>query len=123
MVMSRDQGAIRSHKLKIDNKSFEREKQFKYLGTVLTDKNSIQEKIKSRFKSENIYYNSVQNILSSSLLSIKNSKMYGAIILSVLLYGCETWSIKLREEPRLSVLENRMLRRILGLKRVWVTEE
>ena len=62
--------------------------------------------------------NSVQNILSSSLPS-KNLKIkiYRTIILRVVLYGCETWYLILREERRLRVLENRVLRRIFGPKR------
>jgi len=62
--------------------------------------------------------------LSSSLLS-KNLKIkiYRTIILPVVLYGCETWSLTLREEHRLSVFENRVLRRILGPKRDEVTWE
>jgi hypothetical protein len=44
-------------------------------------------------------------------------KIYRTIILSVVLYGCETWSLTLREEHRLRVLENRVLRRIFGPKR------
>jgi hypothetical protein len=74
MVMSRDQNAVRSHSIKIDNISFERVEEFKYLGTTLTNQNSIQEEIKSRLKSGNACYHSVQNILSSSLLS-KNEKI------------------------------------------------
>jgi hypothetical protein len=60
----------------------------------------------------------VQNLLSSRLLS-KNTKtrVYRTIILPVVLYGCETWSLTLREEQRLRVLENRVLRRIFGPKR------
>ena len=63
-------------------------------------------------------YHSVQNLLSSSLLS-KNLKIkiYRTIILPVVLYGCETWSLTLREEHRLRVFENRVLRRIFGPKR------
>jgi len=66
----------------------------------------------------------VQNLLSSSLLS-KNVKikMYRTIILPVVLYGCETWSLTLREEHRLRVFENRVLRRIFGPKRDEVTGE
>jgi hypothetical protein len=66
----------------------------------------------------------VQNLLSSRLLS-KNVKIriYKTIILPVVLYGCETCSITLREEHRLRVFENRVLRRIFGLKRDKVTEE
>jgi hypothetical protein len=98
--------------------------QFKYLGTTLTNQNSIHEEIKSRWKSGNACYHSVQNLLSSSLLS-KNVKIkiYRSIILPVVLYGCETWSLTLREECRLRVLENRVLRRIFGPKRDEVTVE
>jgi len=94
------------------------------LGTTLTNKNSIQEEIKSRLKLGDACYYSVQNLLSSSLLS-KNLKikMYRAIILPVVLYGCETWSLTLREERRLRMFENRLLRRVFGPKRDKVTGE
>jgi hypothetical protein len=49
-------------------------------------------------------------------------KIYKTIILPVVLYGCETWSLTLREEHRLRVFENRVLKRIFGPKRVEVTE-
>jgi len=86
--------------------------------------NSIQEEIKSRLKSGNACYHSVQNILSSSLL-FKNLKIkiHRIIILPVVLYGCETWSLTLREERGLRVFENRVLRRIFGPKRDEVTGE
>jgi len=69
-------------------------------------------------KSGNVCYNSVQNLLSSSLLS-KNLKIkiYKTIILPVVLYGCETWSLTLREERRLRAFDNSVLRRISGPKR------
>jgi hypothetical protein len=66
--MSSDQDAGRSHGIKIDNSSFESVEEFKYLETILTNQNSIQEEIKSRLKSENVCYHSLQNLLSSSLL-------------------------------------------------------
>jgi len=98
MVMSRDQKAGRSHSINIDNSSFEREGEFRYLGKTSKNQNSIQEEIKSRLKSGNACYHSVQNLLSSSSLS-KNMKieMYRTIILPVVLYGCQTWSLILRE--------------------------
>ena len=104
MVMSRDWNGGRGHGVKIDNSSIERVEEFKYLGTTLTDQNSIQEEIKSRLKLGNACYYSVQNLLSSRLLS-KNLKIkiYRTIIFTVVLYGCETWSLTLREERRLSV--------------------
>ena len=69
MVMSREQTAGLSHTMKFDNSSIERVEEFKYLGTTLTNQNSIEEEIKSRLKLGNACYHSVQNLLSSSLLS------------------------------------------------------
>jgi len=65
-------------------------------------KKYIQEEINSRLKSGNACYHSVQNLLSSSLLSKSIMiKTYRSIILPVVLYGCETWSLTLREERKL----------------------
>jgi hypothetical protein len=64
--------------------------------------------------SGNACCHSVQNLLSSRLLS-KNVKV--RIILPVVLYGCETWSLTVREEHKVRVFENRVLRRIFGQKR------
>jgi len=104
MITSPDQNAGQDHNIKIGNKSFERVEKFRYLGTTLTNRNSIQEEIKSRLKSGNACYHSVQNLLYSSLLS-KNIKItiYKNVILLVVLYGCESWSLLLREERRLMV--------------------
>jgi len=66
------------------------------------------------------------NLLSSSSLSKKlkiNIYSYRTTILPVVLYGCETWPLTLREERRLRVIENRMLRRVFGPKRDKVTGE
>jgi hypothetical protein len=92
--------------------------QFKCLGSTETNQNSVQDEIKSRLKSGNACYHSVQNLLSSSLLS-KNIKIkiYRTIILPVVVYECETWSLTLTEEYTLRVFENRVLRRIFGPKR------
>jgi len=74
MVMSRDQNAGRSHNIKIDNISFERVEEYRYLGTNLRNQNSIQEEIKNSLKSGNASYHSVHNRLSSSFVS-KNVKI------------------------------------------------
>jgi hypothetical protein len=110
--------------LKIANRSFENVSQFKYLGTTLTNQNLFQEEIKRRLNSGNACYHSVQKLLSSRLLS-RNLKIriYKTIILPVVLYGCETWSLTLRGEHRLRVFENRVLRRMFGPKRDEVTGE
>jgi len=117
MVTSREQNAGRSDNIKTDSSSFERVEQFKYSGTTLTNKYFIQEEIKSRLKSRNACYNSVQNILSYSLLSRNvKIKIYRTINLPVVFYGCETWSLTLREEHSLRVFENKILRKIFEPK-------
>jgi len=86
MATCPDQNAGRSQDIKTDNNSFESVEEFKYLGTNLTNQNSMQEEIKRILKSRNACYHSVQNLLSFSLLSnsIKTT------ILPVVLYECET---------------------------------
>jgi hypothetical protein len=81
--------------------------------TTLTNQNCIIEEIKSRLNSGNACYHAVQDLLSSCLLS-KNLKIkiYKIIILPIVLYGCEIWLLTLREEHRLRMFENRVLRRI-----------
>ena len=68
IVISRDKNAGQTHNMKTGNRSFEMVEEFKYLGTTLTNQNSIREEIKNRLKSGNACYHSVQNLLSSSLL-------------------------------------------------------
>ena len=118
-----DQNAGWSSSIKIDNSSYERLEEFKRLGTNLLYKNYTQEEIKSRLKTGNVCYHSVQNLLSSRLLS-KNVKIkiQRTIILLVVLYGCETWSLTLKEERRLRKSQNRVLR-IFGPKRDEVIRE
>jgi hypothetical protein len=96
---------------KIDNSAFERVEKFEYLGTTITNQNSIQEDIKSRLMAGNACYNLVQNLLSSILLS-KNIKIkiYRTIILPVVMYGCETWSLTSREISMLRLLKNRVMK-------------
>jgi len=76
----------------------------------------------STLRSGNACYHSVQNLLSSRLLS-KNLKIkiYRTIVLPVVLYGCETWSLILREERKLRVFESMVLRRIFGPRKDEVT--
>jgi hypothetical protein len=124
MLVSKCQKAGQRQSIKIGNRSFESVAKFKYLGTTLTDQNCIYDEIKSRLNSGNACYHSVQSILSSRLLSSNvKVKIYKTIILPVVLYGCETWSLTLREESRLRVFENRILRRMFGPKRDEVTGE
>jgi hypothetical protein len=78
---------------------------------TVTNQNLVQEDIKRKLNSGNACYLSVQNLPSSCLLS-KNVKTrtYKAIALPAVLYGCEAWSLILREKHRLRVFENMVLR-------------
>jgi hypothetical protein len=105
MLLFRHQNSGQNYDIKIANRSFEIVAQFQYTRTTVTNQNLIQEEIKRILNSGNACYHSVQNLLSSRLPS-KNVKIriYKTIILPVVLYGCETWSLTLRE------FENRVLR-------------
>jgi hypothetical protein len=95
--MSRNQKVGQKHSIKIANRSFEEVAKFKYPGTAVTDQNCKYEEIKSRLNSGNACYHSVQNILSSCLLSRNvKVKIHKTIIFPVVLCGCETWSLTLR---------------------------
>jgi hypothetical protein len=115
--MSGDRNAGLTQNMKINDCSFERVEEFKYLRKTLSNKKSIQEEINRRLKSGNARYLSVQNLLFSSLLS-KNVKIkiYSTRIPPVFLCGRESWSLTLREERELMMFENRVLRRIFGPK-------
>jgi hypothetical protein len=94
------------------------------LETHLINQNFIQEEIKGRLNSGIGCYHSVQNLLSSILLSKHlKIKIHRTIILPVVLYGRETWSLVLKEERKLMLFENMVLRRIFGPKRNEVTGE
>jgi hypothetical protein len=118
MIMSCHLNSGQNQNIRIANEAFENVAKFKYFGTTLTNQNDIRDAIKSRLSSGNTCYHSVQNLLSSRLIS-KNLKIkiYKTVILPVVLYGCKTWSLTLGEERRLRVFENRVLRKIFGPKR------
>jgi hypothetical protein len=117
MIMSRHPNSGQNQNIRIATESFENVAKFKYLGMTLTNQNDIHDDIKIRLNSGNACYYSVQNLLSSRLVS-KNLKIkiYKTVILPVVLYGYETWSVTLRQEHRLRVSENRVLSRIFGPK-------
>jgi hypothetical protein len=113
MIMSRHPNSGQNQNIRIANESFENVAKFKYLGTTLTNQNDSHDEIQNRLNSGNACYYSVQNLLSSCLISKKlKVKICKTVIFPVVLYGCETWSLVLREEHRLRVFENTVLRKI-----------
>jgi hypothetical protein len=104
--------------VKIANRSLENVSQFRYLGTTVTNQNFIQEEIKRRLNSGNACYHTAQSLQFSRLLSTNvRMRIYKTIILSVILYMCETWSLILREEHRLRVFKSKVLTRLFRRKR------
>jgi sorting nexin-29 len=90
MIMSQHLNSGQNQNIRIANELFENVAKFKYLGMMLTNQNDIHEEIKSRLNSGNTCYHSVQNILSSHLIT-KNLKIkiYKTVILPVCCMGAK----------------------------------
>jgi hypothetical protein len=118
--MSRHQNAGQNHNIKMANKLFENVAKFKTWEQRY--QNWIHYKIKNRLNSGNCCYHAVQNLLSSHTLP-KNVmfKIYRTIILAFVSYGCYIWPLTLIKDHRFGILENRILRRIFGPKRMIMT--
>jgi hypothetical protein len=94
ILLSRHQSSGQNHDKNIAKKCFENVAYFKYLGMTVTVQNFIQVEVMRRLNSGNAFYHSVQNLLSSRLMS-KNIKIiiYKTIILPVVLCECGTWGL------------------------------
>ena len=124
MISSHHQIIGQRQNIVTGNLSFEEVENLKYQGVTAINTNDICEEIKRKINMGNACYYLREKILSSRLLS-KNLKVntYKTIILTVVLYGCETCSLTLKEEQRLRALENKVLRKIFGTKRDEITGE
>jgi hypothetical protein len=102
MLLSHNQNACQNWDINIAKRFLENVAQFKYLVMPVTNQNLITEYIRRRPNPGSACYHSAQNLLSSYLLSKNiNIKIYKAIILPVVLFGWDTWSLILREKHRL----------------------
>ena len=119
---TRHQNVIQNQNIIIQNLLYENVEKFKYLDATITNTNDIPEEIKREINMGNANYYSLGKMLSSRLLPKKlKVNTYRTIVLPVVLYGCETWSLTLREEHRLRIFENKVLRKMFGAKRDEIT--
>ena len=124
MITSRQQNTVQNQNIVIENLSFEKVEKFKYLGETVTNTNDIREEIKPRINKRSACYYSLEKILSPRLLSKKlKVNTFKTIIRPIILYTGKTWSLTLREEHRLRVFENKVLRKISEAKRDEMTGE
>ncbi|KAI5707335.1 hypothetical protein M8J77_000363 [Diaphorina citri] len=101
--------------LEIDGKKYEKVHNFKYLGANIDSKNRTEEEIYARIKSGNRTKFALKKMLSSKLLSHTSKlRIYKTLILPVVLYGAETWTLTKKLENKLKVFENSVLRQIYG---------
>jgi hypothetical protein len=97
MIISHHPYSGQKQIIRIANELFQNVAKFKYSGMILTNQNGIHDENKSRLHSGNACYHSVQNLLSSHIISTKlKIKIYKTAILPVALYGCKTWSFNSR---------------------------
>ncbi|CAH2097037.1 unnamed protein product [Euphydryas editha] len=101
--------------IKIGDSDVEGVESFKYLGSMLTGQNEMDDEIKARIVSGNKCFYSCSEIFFSKLLSVSSKlTVYRTIIRPVVTYACETWMLTQRDEQRLTIFERKVLRRIFG---------
>ena len=124
MITSRHSNVIQNKNIVITDLSFEKCGKVQISRSNSNRYKYMREEIKLRINMGNACYYSLEKILSPRLLSKKlKVKTFKTIILPVVLYICETWSLSLREEHRLRVFENKVLRKIFGAKKHETTRE
>ena len=110
MVMSRDIG--RTMQIMVDGEQVEQVKQFKYLGTWLTEDCRSSVDVKCRIALAKVAFNSRKELFTSRLQMPLKKRIIKTVVWPVLLYGCETWSLRKEEIQRLEVCEMWIWRRI-----------
>jgi hypothetical protein len=103
------------NKIKIGEHEIERVQEFKYLGTQVNAQNIMKEEINSRIKQGNVVFYANKSLLGNKLLTRKAKiKLCKSVILPVVTYSCETWTLNEVEEEKLRIFERKVLRKIFG---------
>jgi hypothetical protein len=101
--------------LEVDHFKFKRVNSFKYLGSIVTEKNDITKEVAARIQAGNRNYYGLEKLLSSRSLSREiKRRLYTSLIRPVILYGSETWALRKSDENKFLILERRILRKIFG---------
>ncbi|KAE9539532.1 hypothetical protein AGLY_004784 [Aphis glycines] len=101
--------------LEVGHFKFKRVNSFKYLGSIVTEKNDITKEVAARIQAENRIYYGLEKLLSSRSLSREiKRRLYTSLIRPVILYGSETWALRKSDENKFLILERRILRKIFG---------
>lgn len=117
LLLSRDEVAVRKRlqPLVTENRKFKRVREFKYLGTVFNEGGSCEAEINARIQAGNRCYHSLGQLLKARNLSRQvKIRLYKTLIQPVVMYGCETWSIRRQDYCKLLVFERKVLRKIFG---------
>jgi hypothetical protein len=101
--------------IKIGEHDIERVQELKYLGTQVNAQNIVKEEIHSRIKQRSVVFYANKSLLGNKLLARKAKiELCKSVILPVVTYGCETWTMNEVEEEKLRIFERKVLRKIFG---------
>lgn len=115
LYMSRSNTDRNMTNIMIDNKKIEEVESFKYLGATVTNLNMMEKEITVRIASANKSYYSLMPLMKrKSITRYTKIRLYNTVIRPVVLYACETWSLTKKQQQRILVFENNILRRITG---------
>ncbi|CAI6370121.1 unnamed protein product [Macrosiphum euphorbiae] len=115
MVVGRKDSTRMYPSLRVGNHDFNRVKQFKYLGSVLTEKNETDKEVAARIQSGNkCLYGLIRILGSQSLSRDIKLQLYITLLRPIITYGAETWTLRKTEENKLIIFERKILRKIFG---------
>ena len=102
--------------IKIDDTVVKETDSFQYLGSTICANGDSHKEIMTRIGKAGAAFGNIQKILQKGMLGLKNKlKIYQSLVLSILLYGCETWQIYAADQKKLDAFHTRCLRKILGI--------